>query len=162
MSIALHYNGKDVFNVTQAAVSRIMYLASKEDISGAVLRVIVEGGGCFGFQYRFDIDWLNDKDCSKSSIDIDDDEFDFGNEESDDDDEFDFGNEESDDDDLVIRDIDGRGVVVFNKNSLNLLSGSTLDYVEELGAAFFTIRNPNAKGSCGCGNSFSVEGDIKN
>ena len=40
--------------------------------------------------------------------------------------------------------------------SLDLLKGSVIDYVDELAAAQFQIRNPNAKSSCGCGVSFSV------
>jgi iron-sulfur cluster insertion protein len=46
--------------------------------------------------------------------------------------------------------------VVVDETSLSLISGSMLDYVESLGAAAFEIKNPNAKSSCGCGNSFSV------
>ena len=34
--------------------------------------------------------------------------------------------------------------------------GSTIDYVEELGASFLSIKNPMQTSSCGCGESFSV------
>jgi iron-sulfur cluster insertion protein len=47
-------------------------------------------------------------------------------------------------------------VVVIDQTSLELLQGSEIDFVEDLGGAAFQIRNPNAKSSCGCGNSFSV------
>ncbi len=40
--------------------------------------------------------------------------------------------------------------------SLDLLNGATLDYVEDLMAAAFQIKNPNATASCGCGSSFAV------
>jgi len=40
--------------------------------------------------------------------------------------------------------------------SLALLKGSEIDFVDELAAAEFRVRNPNAKSSCGCGVSFSV------
>lgn len=46
--------------------------------------------------------------------------------------------------------------VVVDETSLEMLGGSMLDYVETLGAAAFEIKNPQAKSSCGCGNSFSV------
>ena len=36
------------------------------------------------------------------------------------------------------------------------LFGSTLDYVEDLSGAKFVINNPNAKTTCGCGESFTV------
>ena len=34
--------------------------------------------------------------------------------------------------------------------------GSTIYYVEELGASFLSIKNPMQSSSCGCGESFSV------
>ena len=46
--------------------------------------------------------------------------------------------------------------VIVDTTSLEFLKESVLDYVETLGAAAFEIKNPNAKSSCGCGNSFSV------
>ena len=46
--------------------------------------------------------------------------------------------------------------VIVDTTSLEYISGSMLDYVETLGAAAFEIKNPNAKASCGCGNSFTV------
>lgn len=46
--------------------------------------------------------------------------------------------------------------VVVDEISLNYVEGSSLDYVATLGAAAFEIKNPQAKASCGCGNSFSV------
>ncbi len=46
--------------------------------------------------------------------------------------------------------------VVIDETSLGLLEGSMLDFVESLGSAAFEIKNPNAKSSCGCGNSFTV------
>lgn len=40
--------------------------------------------------------------------------------------------------------------------SLNFLKGSVVDYAESLSATGFTVTNPNAKGTCGCGSSFNV------
>ena len=40
--------------------------------------------------------------------------------------------------------------------SVPFLAGSEIDFVEELAAAEFRVRNPNAKSSCGCGVSFSI------
>jgi iron-sulfur cluster assembly accessory protein len=40
--------------------------------------------------------------------------------------------------------------------SLELLTGSEIDFVDELAGAQFRVRNPNARSSCGCGVSFSV------
>jgi iron-sulfur cluster insertion protein len=46
--------------------------------------------------------------------------------------------------------------VVIDDTSLDLLGGAEIDFVEDLVGSSFQIRNPNAKTSCGCGNSFSV------
>ncbi|WBY06351.1 iron-sulfur cluster assembly accessory protein [Sphingomonas sp. 7/4-4] len=40
--------------------------------------------------------------------------------------------------------------------SVLYLVGSTMDWVEDDFAAGFTFENPNAKGACGCGESFTV------
>lgn len=40
--------------------------------------------------------------------------------------------------------------------SILYLIGSKMDWVEDDFAAGFTFENPNAKGSCGCGESFTV------
>lgn len=36
------------------------------------------------------------------------------------------------------------------------LAGSEVDYVEELGGSYLTVKNPMSTGSCGCGESFGV------
>ncbi len=46
--------------------------------------------------------------------------------------------------------------VVVDDMSLEFLGGSEIDYVEELVGAYFTVRNPNAASTCGCGVSFAV------
>jgi iron-sulfur cluster insertion protein len=58
------------------------------------------------------------------------------------------------DDDVVFQK-DGAKVVV-DEVSLELLSGSELDFVEDLVGSYFAVKNPNAKSSCGCGSSFST------
>lgn len=34
--------------------------------------------------------------------------------------------------------------------------GSEIDYVEELGGSFLTVKNPSSSSSCGCGESFGM------
>lgn len=51
---------------------------------------------------------------------------------------------------------DYRGVrVVVDPSSAQLLTGATLDYKDGLQQAGFSIDNPNAQRTCGCGQSFS-------
>ncbi|TLU72464.1 HesB/IscA family protein [Lichenicoccus roseus] len=58
-------------------------------------------------------------------------------------------------DDIEIR--AGQARVVVDPASLDLLGGAQLDYSEALMGAHFTVRNPNATSSCGCGTSFSID-----
>lgn len=46
--------------------------------------------------------------------------------------------------------------LVVDPMSLELLSGSTVDFVEDLVGSSFQIDNPNAASTCGCGSSFAV------
>ena len=57
-------------------------------------------------------------------------------------------------DDLVIEK-DGIKVLI-DPVSLPFLSNAVIDYTRELIGARFTIENPNATASCGCGTSFSI------
>jgi len=56
-------------------------------------------------------------------------------------------------DDVTV-DYDGVKVVV-DTSSAQLLEGATLDYKDGLNQAGFSINNPNAQRTCGCGQSFS-------
>jgi iron-sulfur cluster insertion protein len=58
------------------------------------------------------------------------------------------------DDDLVI---DSNGVkFLVDSASQPFLEDSTLEFVQELGASYFKVSNPNATSKCGCGSSFSI------
>ncbi len=47
--------------------------------------------------------------------------------------------------------------MIIDEISWDYIGGAEIDYVEELIGAFFTIRNPNATSTCGCGTSFAVD-----
>ena len=57
-------------------------------------------------------------------------------------------------DDLVIE-MDAATLVV-DPVSLDLVAGSTVDFVESLGGSAFQVTNPNAASGCGCGSSFAI------
>ena len=46
--------------------------------------------------------------------------------------------------------------LVVDPVSIDLVRGSTVDFVESLGGAAFQVTNPNAASGCGCGTSFSI------
>ncbi|MEO7027585.1 MAG: iron-sulfur cluster assembly accessory protein [Caulobacteraceae bacterium] len=103
--------------LSAAAAARLRAIAER-DGEVSMLRVAVEGGGCSGFQYTFDLVKAAEPD------------------------------------DLKIE-RDGAAALV-DVVSLALLKGSEIDFADELAAAEFRVRNPNAKSSCGCGVSFSL------
>lgn len=46
--------------------------------------------------------------------------------------------------------------VIIDPLSQKFMKGCIIDFMEELGASYFEIRNPNVKLRCGCGNSFAI------
>ncbi len=107
----------DALTLTPAAAKRIAWIAEKQS-RPAILRLSVEGGGCSGFQYKFD---LADHPDSEDRV----------------------------------SETDGVKLVV-DPVSLDLVSGSTVDFVESLGGATFRVENPQAAAGCGCGSSFGI------
>ena len=107
----------EVLTLTESAAARIGAIARKQG-RPAILRLSVEGGGCSGFQYKFDLAEAAEADDAVSETD---------------------------------------GVrLVIDPVSLELVAGSTVDFVESLGGAAFKVENPNATAGCGCGSSFGV------
>ena len=58
-------------------------------------------------------------------------------------------------DDVTVTYADGDVLVVVDPARAQYLSGASLDYKDGLQDAGFTINNPNAQRTCGCGQSFS-------
>ena len=69
---------------------------------------------------------------------------------------------------LMIEESGGAGDQVFESNGVRLfvdpvsvsyLKGAEVDFVDTVTGGGFTIKNPNATSTCGCGQSFSVDGE---
>jgi iron-sulfur cluster assembly accessory protein len=69
---------------------------------------------------------------------------------------------------LMIEDGPGATDQVFQSNGVKLyvdpisvryLKGAEVDFVDNVAGGGFTIRNPNAVSTCGCGQSFTVDDD---
>ena len=103
--------------LTQNAAKRVAWIAERQH-KPAILRLAVDGGGCAGFTYKFELA------------------------------------QEAENADEVVE-TDGVKLVV-DPISLELVKGSAVDFVEDLGGAAFRVTNPNAQSGCGCGSSFSV------
>ncbi len=67
---------------------------------------------------------------------------------------FTFDDARNDDDRVIERD---EARIVIDEMSWDFLAGAEIDFVEELIGAYFTIRNPNATSTCGCGTSFALD-----
>ena len=104
-------------SLTESAAKRVAWIAERQS-KPAILRLAVDGGGCAGFTYKFELADTADADES-------------------------------------IAETDGVKLVV-DPVSLDLVRGSAVDFVEDLGGASFRVTNPNAASGCGCGSSFSV------
>jgi iron-sulfur cluster insertion protein len=57
--------------------------------------------------------------------------------------------------DDAVAEVNGVRLVV-DPISLDLVRGSAVDFVENMGGAAFRVTNPNAASGCGCGTSFSI------
>ena len=60
------------------------------------------------------------------------------------------------DGDITIAENNSDLVAITDETSLSFLQNAEIDFVKELGASYFKVKNPNAASSCGCGSSFSV------
>ena len=63
--------------------------------------------------------------------------------------------EEKNEDDFEIE-LDSRWKLVVDAMSMQYMTGAVIDYTEDLHGSQFSIKNPNAQTTCGCGSSFSV------
>ncbi len=66
-----------------------------------------------------------------------------------------FGMADCIEDDDSVAETDGVRLAV-DSISLDLVRGSQVDFIDNLGGAHFAVTNPNAQSGCGCGTSFSV------
>ena len=104
-------------SLTQNAAKRVALIAARQS-KPAILRLAVDGGGCAGFSYKFEL---------ADELEADD----------------------------TVAETDGVKLAV-DPVSLDLVKGSAVEFVEDLGGSAFRVTNPNAQSGCGCGSSFSV------
>ena len=66
--------------------------------------------------------------------------------------------EEQNEDDWVIP--AGSASILIDSMSMQYISGAEVDYKDDLSGSQFTINNPNAQTTCGCGSSFQPNYDF--
>tara|TARA_B100000287_G_scaffold185055_1_gene174997 strand:+ start:243 stop:548 length:306 start_codon:yes stop_codon:yes gene_type:complete len=101
-----------MIQITDSAKEYLTNMTESESKRFAFLSVL--GGGCSGFQYKWE---LTDKE----------------------------------EDGIIVDDI-----LVIDKIAEMFVIGCTVDYVKEFGGSYLKVVNPNAKASCGCGESFAI------
>lgn len=112
---------------TVQAAAKVWELIQEEGNPNLKLRAYVTGGGCSGMQYGFTFD------------------------------------EQIQEGDTVITQqvsaptTSALVYLLVDMISLSYLNGAEIDYKEDIEGEQFIIRNPNAKTTCGCGSSFTVD-----
>ena len=101
-----------MIQITDSAKDYLTSMTESESKRFAFLSVL--GGGCSGFQYKWELT-------------------------------------EKEEDGIVVEDI-----LVVDKIAEMFVIGCTVDYVKEFGGSYLKVVNPNAKASCGCGESFAI------
>lgn len=105
------------FAITDAAADKLMDILNTLQDPPQMLRVSIQGGGCAGFEYRFDIETEEEPGDMKFEK--------------------------------------NGAVVIIDPISATYLIDAKLDYESELMGSRFVLKNPNAKTTCGCGQSFA-------
>ena len=105
------------FSITDTAADKLMDVLDTLKEPPQMLRLSIAGGGCAGFEYKFDIET------------------------------------QVEDGDMTFERNGAK--VVIDPVSGAYLHGAKLDYESSLMESRFTLRNPNAKTTCGCGQSFT-------
>ncbi len=59
------------------------------------------------------------------------------------------------DDDIMVE--NGDAILLIDSMSFQYLVGAEIDYVTDVDGEYYLINNPNAKTTCGCGSSFSID-----
>ena len=71
---------------------------------------------------------------------------------------FEVSDDDLEEDDVVYTDPTSGARVVVDLGSLELIQGSTIDYVQEMIKSGFEVRdNPQSESACGCGSSFALK-----
>lgn len=109
-----------------SAAEKVASLIAEENNPNLNLRIVINGGGCSGFQYGFTFD---------ETI--------------------------REDDTVVVQHCSNGQAVKLLVDSIcyQYLNNAEVDYIKNIQGEQFVVRNPNAKTTCGCGSSFSMDDD---
>ena len=118
-----------LIRISEDAVKEVLSLISEENNLELKLRVYITGGGCSGFKYAFAFDEITRAEVAVIKI-----------------------VEKNKNQNEPLREFN----ILIDPLSLQYLRGANIDYRRDISGSKFTITNPNAKTTCGCGSSFST------
>ena len=125
----------ETIGMSDRAIKRVAELIFEEQDLNLKLRVYITGGGCSGLQYGFSFE--------KNSV-PDDTEF--------------FFSVTKPSDPVADKPFWPQKIsLIVDPLSLPYLMGAMMDYEATLKGSYFSVKNPNAQSTCGCGSSFSIE-----
>ena len=129
----IYPSGDFPINFTENAARKVKELMLEDGNDALNLRLYIQGGGCSGFQYqfKFDEEINNDDTVIEKTIVTNQSNQPEGAEE-------------------IVK-------LLVDPMSFQYLLGSKIDYKSDIEGEQFVISNPNAKTTCGCGSSFTVE-----
>ncbi|MEV2235402.1 iron-sulfur cluster biosynthesis family protein [Streptomyces phaeochromogenes] len=133
--------------LTEAAVAKVADLLRREE-PGLALQVSVQPGGCSGMRYQLFFTDKYAKALAKMLAERDDEGF-----AEDDDPQTAAQRAALATDKMSVAWFD-RFAMVIDPLSSPYLQGASIDYLDTLQKSGFVIENPNASGSCACGDSF--------
>lgn len=129
--------------ITPRAAQRLSEIMAKDKNPNLALRIRVESGGCHGFQYLMSLITMPTGEGLESSTIL-----------NEDDSIFQYVPDETE----STSPPPNSPKIVLDEPSLELLTGSKVDFTQELiGSQFKIVDNPYASSSCGCGTSFDIK-----
>lgn len=117
--------------LTERATQKLCQIAQDDKNPKAALRIIVESGGCHGFQYNLKLTTVDEAVAETPDILI-----------------------------FQRKNGDSAANLAIDESSLEILQESKIDYTKELiGSSFKVVESPYTSTECGCGASFDFDFD---
>lgn len=117
--------------LTERASEKLCQIAKEDKNPRTALRILVESGGCHGFQYNLNLTTIDDAVAENPEMLV-----------------------------FQRQTDDGVANLAIDESSLEILQESKIDYTKELiGSSFKVVESPYTSTECGCGASFDFDFD---
>lgn len=117
--------------LTERASKKLCQIAKEDKNPRTALRILVESGGCHGFQYNLNLTTIDEAVAENPEMLV-----------------------------FQRQTDDGVANLAIDESSLEILQESKIDYTKELiGSSFKVVESPYTSTECGCGASFDFDFD---